>query len=92
MRTKTTHTPTPWRIINDDVNGKFDIRNSEQKYVCSVGWARNGSEDAAFIVRAVNAHEELLQAAKSMRQEISRRTKGVVATSWDKAIAKAEGK
>jgi hypothetical protein len=50
------HTPLPW-VVSDD-----EIETEGGQYVCHFGY---GSEaDAEFIVRACNAHYELLAAAK----------------------------
>jgi len=69
------HTPTPWTV--DMIAHATDEM------------ARSGrpNERAAFIVRAVNAHEELLEALREIKMR-----GGVDGEIARKAIAKAEGK
>ena len=94
------HTPTPWRvvlapcqIVDDknliaDLNGKgFEI-GEEEKYA-----------NAAFIVRAVNAHHELVEALKRIADEAVKtgttedgRSLESIAEIAFRAIAKAEGR
>lgn len=74
MKTKTTHTPTPW-----NVEGYFDAnppygwpayRIKGQLLNCSIEPNESLREEvkanAAYIVRAVNSHEELLDACKAV--------------------------
>lgn len=89
---KPTHTPTPWRI-SECTNGDIYIGGHEwaAKMVDKVDFTTMPKEaNAAFIVRAVNAHEELVQTAKEMQVELKKL--GVGALTWDRRIAKAEGK
>ena len=53
------HTPTPWRleVMTDiDKSGNYSRVRANKKLI----GALMDTEDAAYIVRAVNAHEELL--------------------------------
>lgn len=67
---KVEHTPTPWLVDTLDKTGYMRIVQDDKRFFevkdlnPLVGLIGN-SNDAAFIVRAVNAHEELLQAAKN---------------------------
>ena len=92
MKTQTQHTPMPWKISN--ING-MQIELPGEKVRGSVR-VYSSYEDAAFIVRAVNCHEELLatvkmafQAEQSLASEVKRseRLQRMV-----NIIAKAEGK
>lgn len=65
----TQHTPTPWRTTNDHAN-KICDQVGKKIAVCPThaggGQWRDREEadaNAAFIVRACNAHEELVAAA-----------------------------
>jgi len=65
---KTQHTPLPWEIIMDaDKEGDVYIYGPDgnKEIIYSPGELLGISQaDAAFIVRAVNAHEELLEWVK----------------------------
>ena len=89
------HSPLPWRLIENSaggatlVRGNGDWRAHAQSHLQIVP-----REDAEFIVRAVNAHEELLAALK---QAIDVHCGQDACTSkvhaiWRAAIAKAEGR
>jgi hypothetical protein len=91
------HTPTPWKLDQDDrfVNGP--------KGQAIFGALGDGSDEthtanAEFIVRAVNSHEALLEAAKEMLEEHSKLLKmagaslDVLPASWLSAVAQAEVK
>ncbi len=74
--TKQAHTPTPWKA-----NGR--TVSSSDSSIC-----RNClPNDAIFIVRACNSHEELLEACKYAH--MAGPTKGVI-KALEQAIAKAE--
>lgn len=96
-----THTPTPWRqseinpmYVLDDARGEI-IAECQPHYV-----DKKSKENAAFIVRAVNAHDELLAALKKIREMVQQcNASNAVAVqeylrsgNGAKAIAKAEGK
>ncbi len=70
------HTPVPWRVAPDEPMIVETIAGKEIAD-CSL---RNASfpsvENAAFIVRAVNAHEELVKALQGM-MEWARRVKSI---------------
>lgn len=81
-QTEVKHTATPWTIKG------YEIVNKD-------GWIasfnQDKPEDAAYAVRAVNCHEELIKAANTFLESI-----GYVCeiedqrTTFIKAIAKAE--
>jgi hypothetical protein len=93
MTTKTTYTPTPWRIEHDC--GLLEIRGEGQ--VTELPMCSRGQADAELICRAVNAHFNLLDQLKKathqlrMRKERTAAENEVIATA-DKAIAKAEAR
>ena len=77
-----THTPTPWYVGHDIVNpitgdGTISVGNAWVTVAAVLN-----EEDARFIVRAVNAHADLLAAL--------REAANVLAS--DKRFAKAEAK
>jgi hypothetical protein len=110
---RTTHTPGPWkageaawfrgRAHDDTESGKRPITSTAPG---ARGVIANvyGRANAEFIVRACNAHDELLAALKELRaaitvgstddgkEEISRDVHFEVALKADAAIAKAEGR
>ena len=63
------HSPSPWEIVTMD-NGKYGwIEDSTGEQVMGLGTLRysiNPEITADFIVRACNAHEELLEAMKKV--------------------------
>lgn len=103
---KTKHTPTPWTIGVYDASEDFKSINTHVA-VCKPDGSllatcgpvdAESKADAAFIVRAVNSHEELVQFARNVEAYLAG-----LGTSRDDAecallnhaeqtIAKAEGK
>ncbi len=100
----TQHTPTPWMQAGVS---RYIVKDLESVSIASttVPKGRNDKEEealeklayanAAFIVRAVNSHDELLKALSVLKNSIT----GVYYLGEekeieiiDKAIAKAEGK
>lgn len=97
----TIHTPTPWKVSIGDT--QTIIGPDGQCTAIAHGpqgeWGKVGAEhraNAAFIVRAVNAHEELLAAARAVNQAFSRSpftdAREDALQRLSDAIAKAEGK
>lgn len=98
---KTTYAKTPWKICYD---GQID--SSDGQFICSFRWEsfnefEKRGQDAAFIVRAVNAHEELVEAcataAEDIRQFLDGEWNGSI-EGWQetrerllKSLAKARG-
>lgn len=65
---KTTYAKTPWKICYD---GQID--SSDGQFICSFRWEsfnefEKHGQDAAFIVRAVNAYDNLVAALEAMRK------------------------
>lgn len=93
MKKKTTHTPTPWTTFQSQgENGAITDGNGN---VIAEGLTE---ENAAFIVRAVNSHEALLEAAKVLVNsikwsgDINQVNLAPKISVLRAAIAKAEGK
>jgi hypothetical protein len=64
------HTPTPW-ILYERKNGPDILANGGDELIVEGGHAGQDWEaNAAFIVRAVNAHDNLLFALKGLRNAI----------------------
>jgi hypothetical protein len=74
------HTPTPWHI---DEHG--DIRCENDSVICDLAGYSDAKENAEFIVRACNAHDDLVAITKA--------AKAFFPGSWhsdiDAALAKA---
>lgn len=104
--TKVAHTPTPWKaaglgIFTDEMQianihpGKF-TRDGKRHPDESVPWPAitEGEANAAFIVKAVNTHEELLKRLKeaclTIKLESAETTPFI--RQMEKVIVKAEGK
>lgn len=86
-----THTPTPWKNCENAIYGADRTPICDTMRVLNVDNNDSPYEaNAEFIVRAVNSHEELVEALKivlanaSMPTDIRENTKQV--------LAKAEGK
>lgn len=97
MKTETKHTPTPWMVGKN--GGDIVYRRPNEPMNVGgfvVGETEQDLADAAFIVRAVNAHDDLLGTAIEMRNhllEISgTNTMGPIWKRLAEAIAKAEGR
>ena len=97
------HTPTPWTLNGNAITSWV---SKDGDHICfaemsKLSKAQNWAQDAAFIVRAVNSHDELL---KAMRKAVKRLRDGDGSDSFfpeqdseaieiiEQAIAKAEGK
>ncbi len=90
------HTPTPWILIDDpkESNVCHVDGPTDKEYGMISCYGENRKANAAFIVRAVNAHEELLRVCKMIYESEHEQDK--FAEPWmielGEAIAKAEGK
>jgi len=96
------HTPTPWKLETRKP-GQFAIKGDDGTYTVAlietfdprVEHAED-SANAAFIVRAVNSHEELLAIVKDIyddENDITRRKHSdEMRFRMEEAIAKAEAK
>ena len=96
------HTPTPWGVQHVPWGREIDhkIVSALGQVIAILNKPRLGIEhnqimhDADFIVRAVNSHEALLEAAKQLIQEV--RASDIITgytgfINLKKAIAKTEG-
>lgn len=99
MKTKpVTHTPTPWKLYKG-ANSTLapSIGTDFDEIAPMFGSSREDYANAAFIVRAVNAHEELVKISRDLMFSVQRLANGETLYSQllkdaAKAIAKAEGK
>lgn len=86
------HTPTPWEVSGEE-NGIITIRGDIERgrlfaVADTVKWT-----DAEFIVRAVNAHDDLVAAGEAaLRLLYKEYANSVEASNLFKALNKAEGK
>lgn len=98
MTTEPTHTPTPWNTGKTKL-GDGAVYDANDKCVCVIVDPNKADiETAAFIVRAVNSHEELIEALKGILNSTdcnlddqSDETSQAMKKAYD-VIAKAEGK
>ena len=67
MSNSAPHTPTPWRLDHSHISAWADAPRYGRVFTCDIGhsdWhkAKNspGLANAAFIVRAVNSHDAML--------------------------------
>ena len=60
----TSHTPTPWHVGTREPDSDQHHIISGGQYICGIDSYSGAKEDAAFIVRAVNAYDALLDACK----------------------------
>jgi len=97
MKTKTQHTPTPWKV---GFKNPQTIESETGKDIAACGAYRlslkEAEANADFIVRAVNSHEALLEAAKQALKFINEKANGVYVDAsqhlLEKAIQQTEGK
>ena len=101
---KVEHTPGPWKAYKNEEKQFINIFAKSKKdgkiadrvaYVLGVEYPdtidRKAEANAAFIVRACNCHDELLEALKDAKAEMLAFSMDVP-KSVDAAIAKAEAK
>ena len=93
------HTATPWKVAEPSRDGMFIVNQDDD--VVAESYPDNNQDfeaNAAFICRAVNSHEELLEACRdaldilecncAVTKCVGKCTKAIV----EAAIARAEGK
>ena len=85
-----THTPTPWKYQWGIAGETFTLIRNEHDHAPYIHVRERN--DAAFIVRAVNAHQELLEVVKLVRRMALVKGQTELGRRCDEAIAKAEGK
>lgn len=98
MEPAATYSPLPWKVSE---RSAFDIKHTGivddyDRVVCRMDFLDEEQANAAYIVRAVNSHAELLEALKQLANITNRHGKNLVINqivnqAWD-AISKAEGK
>lgn len=93
------HTPTPWEVKSvSDISGlsREVIMSGPQAVAYVYGTGTEKWNDAAFIVRAVNLHEEMVRVLKNARDVFefempSSGSKEATLAALEAAITKAEG-
>lgn len=62
------HTPTPWKVKNYNGNNKFRIVGADDSAITNLTGQYLGEEktNAQFIVKAVNCHDDLVEALKTV--------------------------
>lgn len=75
MTQETKHTPTPWYVKNygthwnnPDIEDIAVCYGDDDEHICDTVYEE---ADAAFIVRAVNSHEDLISALQEIHDGIS---------------------
>lgn len=91
---KAAHTPGPWHVGPLDENLNVEVRNKEYVVALATDFG-HGREletlaNAALIVRAVNCHEELLEALEDAQETLVQMT-GAGTAKAAAAIEKARG-
>jgi hypothetical protein len=92
MTNETKHTPTPWHRAGDYIVSEDEIAVAEITNPCLASQTEDAN--AAFIVRAVNAHEALVRALRELieaAEEDGRPDRPCVRVARA-ALALAEGK
>lgn len=95
---KLTHTPLPWRL------GAFGVLieagdEAGRRFIAHCGTEPNSGDanvpNAAFIVRAVNCHADMLEALKAVQSQCAGHSDEFSCRVWliaDAAIRRAEGR
>jgi len=94
----TVHTATPWKNHGPNDKGRCLIADTGDSGICEVfiGVNERGEANAAFIVRACNAHDDLvkaLQRAERVLNHVGGAPSGEILGAWEEAraaLAKAE--
>lgn len=92
MNKQGAHTPTPWSVWD-----KTKIYGPGEEILTEVNNGNLGVEqdkaNAAFIVRAVNSHERLIQACRHLLNDLEYRKLDTAGMGYARrAIAQAEGR
>ena len=80
-----THTPTPWGLDETRKDGTTSIISRFTTVIVDVF-----PNDATFIVRAVNSHEELIGMLKAALNNLDDQSGGYLTRDIEQAVAKAE--
>ncbi len=70
MATKTTHTPLPWEVGERIGDGSPVVTYQARDIATVENYYGDGEANAELIVRAVNAHDDLLAACKALMKQI----------------------
>lgn len=96
--TKLKHTPLPWKTLTMS-NGSRNIIAGTSEFICQFSHvdtiesiAEQAEVDAQFIIKAVNSHDELLGAAKSLVSVLRDYGYNIpLIAECEKIISKAQG-
>src|SRR5258708_33287008 len=86
IKKESTHTPTPWSL-----EGVYFSHYNDKDERVSI-WSSVHTDDAAFIVRAVNSHEALVEAIKYAVQFSEPDINYVIRKRLNAALGNAEKK
>jgi len=86
------HAPTPWHLAST-ADGYFTCIERDDRLIARCGSSDflQAERDAAFVVRAVNAHEELIDTLRMVIEDLQEDEYGYLIKMAEQAIAKAEG-
>ncbi len=88
---KPQHTPTPWKIHDSERVAGPSPNGLNVPIVCKVPIDDQGKADAAFIVRAVNMHQLLIDDARSSMEWFEANGYYIEAANIRRLLAKAAG-
>lgn len=98
MKTKQTHTPTPVKIVSHGCNHSCDIYSGKRPFCTTnvMGDDRIETEtneaNAEFIVKAVNSHDELVEALDELQFMVYRHTQGEEISAEEFNLARQQAK
>lgn len=67
----TNHTPTPWAVGPKKLQDVLIVNSAGTQYIAATFGHNYGEDNAAFIVRSVNAHDALIEALELARDCIT---------------------
>lgn len=90
MKNKQSHTPTPWEMdMENPTEPKYYIQSKTGIYIAEVSSDASNEEafaNATYIVKAVNAHEKLVEASKAILNEL-RNLRDDEPSKWNELVS-----
>lgn len=89
------HTPTPWRLEDEhDFDRTYSVYAGDLEIMTDMKYEESAPDknDAAFIVHAVNLHDELVSALKLVCDMYHRATGLPIPSQADRVLLKAREK